>query len=211
MENKKKYSNLTEEQMKIVHQYCDNNMQKLKQVCYPIIVKIGGISQKDYDDLHSLAQVVFLDSLLNYDEKKCRFHHFLITSLKKRLYSTYIRDRNRKKRCVIRKDNNGNDIFITNISLDASFMSISNNPKQKKFLVSGFDVHEEIFGEEVNEDIKLQKYLNNLSQQQKKIAELIMEGCLPEEIQEILHITKQEFLDQKKALGAYRNISILFK
>lgn len=211
MENKKKYSNLTEEQMKIVHQYCDNNMQKLKQVCYPIIVKIGGISQKDYDDLHSLAQVVFLDSLLNYDEKKCRFHPFLITSLKKRLYSTYIRDRNRKKRCVIRKDNNGNDIFITNISLDASFMSISNNPKQKKFLVSGFDVHEEIFGEEVNEDIKLQKYLNNLSQQQKKIAELIMEGCLPEEIQEILHITKQEFLDQKKALGAYRNISILFK
>lgn len=211
MENKKKYSNLTEEQMKIVHQYCDNNMQKLKQVCYPIIVKIGGISQKDYDDLHSLAQVVFLDSLLNYDEKKCRFHPFLITSLKKRLYSTYIRDRNRKKRCVIKKDNNGNDIFITNISLDASFMSISNNPKQKKFLVSGFDVHEEIFGEEVNEDIKLQKYLNNLSQQQKKIAELIMEGCLPEEIQEILHITKQEFLDQKKALGAYRNISILFK
>ena len=211
MENKKKYSNLTEEQMKIVHQYCDNNMQKLKQVCYPIIVKIGGISQKDYDDLHSLAQVVFLDSLLNYDEKKCRFHPFLITSLKKRLYSTYIRDRNRKKRCVIRKDNNGNDIFITNISLDASFMSISNNPKQKKFLVSGIDVHEEIFGEEVNEDIKLQKYLNNLSQQQKKIAELIMEGCLPEEIQEILHITKQEFLDQKKALGAYRNISILFK
>lgn len=211
MENKKKYSNLTEEQMKIVHQYCDNNMQKLKQVCYPIIVKIGGISQKDYDDLHSLAQGVFLDSLLNYDEKKCRFHPFLITSLKKRLYSTYIRDRNRKKRCVIRKDNNGNDIFITNISLDASFMSISNNPKQKKFLVSGFDVHEEIFGEEVNEDIKLQKYLNNLSQQQKKIAELIMEGCLPEEIQEILHITKQEFLDQKKALGAYRNISILFK
>lgn len=211
MENKKKYSNLTEEQMKIVHQYCDNNMQKLKQVCYPIIVKISGISQKDYDDLHSLAQVVFLDSLLNYDEKKCRFHPFLITSLKKRLYSTYIRDRNRKKRCVIRKDNNGNDIFITNISLDASFMSISNNPKQKKFLVSGFDVHEEIFGEEVNEDIKLQKYLNNLSQQQKKIAELIMEGCLPEEIQEILHITKQEFLDQKKALGAYRNISILFK
>lgn len=211
MENKKKYSNLTEEQMKIVHQYCDNNMQKLKQVCYPIIVKIGGISQKDYDDLHSLAQVVFLDSLLNYDEKKCRFHPFLITSLKKRLYSTYIRDRNRKKRCVIRKDNNGNDIFITNISLDASFMSISNNPKQNKFLVSGFDVHEEIFGEEFNEDIKLQKYLNNLSQQQKKIAELIMEGCLPEEIQEILHITKQEFLDQKKALGAYRNISILFK
>ena len=107
----KKYSNLTGEQMKIVHQYCDNNMQKLKQTCYPIIIKIGGISQKDYDDLYSLAQVVFLDSLLNYNEKICQFHPFLVSSLKKRLYSTYIRDRNRKKRSVVMKDDEGNDVW----------------------------------------------------------------------------------------------------
>lgn len=29
--------------------YCENEMQKLKQICNPMINKIGGISDKDYD------------------------------------------------------------------------------------------------------------------------------------------------------------------
>lgn len=200
----KKYSNLTGEQMKIVHQYCDNNMQKLKQTCYPIIIKIGEISQKDYDDLYSLAQVVFLDSLLNYNEKICQFHPFLVSSLKKRLYSTHIRDRNRKKRSVVMKDDEGNDVFVKNISLENPTKKVQNYLSGLK---SDFDVHKQCFGKASE---KLDEYLEHLSDKQKKVAVLLLRGYTYSEIERILKIDRKELLDSIEGLKAYRNISILF-
>ena len=47
--------------------YCDNEMFQLKKLCYPMMIKIGGISYKDYDDFYSIALAVLSDTALRYD------------------------------------------------------------------------------------------------------------------------------------------------
>ena len=47
---------LNKEQLAIIDEYCCDGMKKLKKLCNPIIMKIGGISEKDHDDIYSLAQ-----------------------------------------------------------------------------------------------------------------------------------------------------------
>lgn len=65
--------------------YCDNNMKELKKICYPMLVKIGGISNKDYDDFYSIALEVLADSVVKYDSSKSKFRTFLIGNIKKNL------------------------------------------------------------------------------------------------------------------------------
>ena len=50
--------------------YCENEMQKLKQICNPMINKIGGISDKDYDDFYSIALSVLSDTAVRFNPKK---------------------------------------------------------------------------------------------------------------------------------------------
>ena len=38
---------LNKEQLAIIDEYCCDGMKKLKKLCNPIIMKIGGISEKD--------------------------------------------------------------------------------------------------------------------------------------------------------------------
>lgn len=59
---------LSEEQLAIVEDYCCDDMKKLKKLCNPIIVRIGGISKKDYDDIYSLAQFLLYKCVRKYDK-----------------------------------------------------------------------------------------------------------------------------------------------
>ena len=69
----------------ILEEYCANEMKKLKQICYPLLIKIGGISEKDYDDFYSIALDALADSALRYDEtKKCQFYKFLIGNIRRK-------------------------------------------------------------------------------------------------------------------------------
>ena len=87
----------------ILEEYCANEMKKLKQICYPLLIKIGGISEKDYDDFYSIALDALADSALRYDEtKKCQFNTFLIGNIRRK-FNTEIRDRNRAKRIPAKK------------------------------------------------------------------------------------------------------------
>ena len=87
-----------ENNMTYLEEYCDNEMRKLKQLCYPILIKIGGLSEKDYDDFYSIALDALADSVIRYnDSKNCQFRTFLIGNIKRK-FITEIRDRNRNKR-----------------------------------------------------------------------------------------------------------------
>ena len=115
MQEKQGKIELNEKQYAIVEQYCGNNMKNLKQICNPIIMKIGGIGEKDYDDLYSLAQLLLYKCVGKYDEnneKKASFNTFFTNILKKRLGSTYIRDRNRYCRSNTMEDENGEKILF---------------------------------------------------------------------------------------------------
>ena len=58
--------------------------------------------------------------------------------------------------------------------------------------------------------MKLSKYLEKLSKRQKLVLKLLAELYKPNEIQKILHITQQEYLDALKGIRSYENKSLLF-
>lgn len=203
---------LNNEQLMIVEDYCSNSMSKLKKICHPIIIKIGGISKKDYDDIYSLAQFLLYKCVEKYDNnnlKGASFNTFFYSVLNRRLYATYIRDKNRKCRSNTKVKKNGEVIFIPDVSLDAPTpdciatlerISISNNLEEEV-------IHKD---KKTNISEKTREYLNNLTKLQRKVAEFIMEGYSLEEIKEILHMEQSEINDCMNGMKAYRNISILF-
>ena len=102
---------LSEEQLAIVEDYCCDDMKKLKKLCNPIIVRIGGISKKDYDDIYSFAQFLLYKCVRKYDKDNSNgasFNTFLWNILSRRIYATYIRDKNRQCRSNTKEDENGN-------------------------------------------------------------------------------------------------------
>lgn len=175
-----------QEKDKLVNEYCGNNMERLKQLCYPIMLKIGGISQKDYDDLYSLCQFLFLKCLDKYNEnnqKGCSFHTFFQGILEKRLFSTYIRDRNRRKRSNMKENEDGETIFIPDLSLDVS-------------AEAGKDLFERLEDDsDIDDGISenLQNYLDSLTDIEREIAELVMQGYTRSEIKEKLKISEKKY------------------
>lgn len=190
---KERLRNLTEQQELLLFEYAENNMKKLKYICNPIIVKIGGISEKDYDDFYDIAIEALLDSCLRYeDDKGCQFKTFLIGNICRKVKSE-IRDRNRKKRIPSKLiDSIDNLIFDEGMGLS-------------EVIPSSFDTHKEAFGTDIKEG-KIEKYLNRLSIRQKKIVSLLANGYKANEIREILHMTPKEYSQNLFAIQAYENV-----
>lgn len=199
---------LNEEQLSIINEYCCDGMKKLKKLCNPIIVKIGGISEKDHDDIYSLAQFVLYKSVKSYDKNNANgasFKTFLCNILSRRIYATYIRNKNRQCRSNTKIGKNGEIIFIPDVSLDAPTPDCVAILER---ISSSTNLDDEIFKPDISEKVK--KYLRNLPSCQLEVAELLMEGYQREEIKEILHISQTDFNNCINGLRSYRNISILF-
>lgn len=188
------------QKQEVLEYYLLNEMGKLKRLCFPIMAKLGGISQKDEDDFYSLASIVLWKTLDSYDETTLiPFEAFFRSCLKKR-FITELRDRNRDNR----KANNGKYVC----SID--------NPNEDGQTLANLivDKHttEEIFEEKkIEYSDKMEKYLNKLSTLQKKVLELISIGFQASEIQKDLHISSKEYSDSIINIRSYRNTSILTK
>lgn len=198
---------LNKEQLAIIDEYCCDDMKKLKKLCNPIIAKIGGISEKDHDDIYSLAQFLLYKSVKNYDKDNANgasFKTFLYNILSRRIYATYIRDKNRQCRSNTRIGKNGEVIFIPDVSLDAPTPDCVATMER---ISSSTTLEDEIFKPDISE--KTKRYLYNLSSEQLEVARLFMEGYQQEAIKEILHMTQIEFNNCMNGMRAYRNISIL--
>lgn len=118
-----------EDQMKILHEYCDNEMAEIKKMCNLIIMNAGGISGKEYDDIYSLAQFLLFKCVKKYDannKKGASFKTFYRGILNRRLYATYLRDKNRQCRSNTRIDKDGNRVFgmIISITLTRTIFKI---------------------------------------------------------------------------------------
>lgn len=177
----------------ILEEYCCNEMKKLKQVCYPILIKIGGISEKDYDDFYSIALDALADSALRYDKtKNCQFNTFLIGNIKRK-FNTEIRDRNRNKRIPSKQI----DSFSNLITEDGMELS--------ELIPSSFDTYEEACGNDFK-GTKIEKYLKRLSVDQRKIVSLLCKGYKAIEIRELLHMSNKEYSQNLTAIQAYENV-----
>lgn len=212
--------NLTDNQKNIITYYHENNMARLKKMCNPIIFR-KGISLMDYDELYDIASDTLLESLGTYDESKgSRFDTYLNGNINRAFYD-WTRDQRRFKRCNLSeerdrygnlvKDKNGKQkyVVIADISIDAPIGDDSESTLAD-MLPSDFDLEAELVEEiGISSGSKLDKYLENLSKKQRKIAVYLSEGYKPSEIREVLHITEKEYADCIKGMQSYEYIKIL--
>lgn len=181
----------------ILNLYYANNAQKLHSIVDKILLKFGGISDKDMDDFYSLANLVFVDVMKRYDNTQS-FDGFLYSCLSNKIKTEMTR-RNRNKRKADR----------LSISIDTSIGD--DDSTLGDIIADSFDLEERIFGEKkegYSEKILL--YLKRLSNMQKEVLRLTIAGYSPNEIRQELHISEKQYSDCNAAIHSYRNVSVLF-
>ncbi|RKI35558.1 hypothetical protein D7V96_26800, partial [bacterium D16-59] len=70
----------------IINSYYADNAKKLHRIVDRILLKFGGLSDKDKDDFYSLANEVFVDALGRYDGVQ-PFDGFLYVCLSNKIMS----------------------------------------------------------------------------------------------------------------------------
>ena len=183
-------------QLYFLDMYYANNAGKLHRVVDKILFKFGGLSSKDTDDFYSLANEVFADVIMKYDETQS-FDGFLYSCLSNKIMSEITR-RNREKRKADRMC----------ISLDAP-VGDKDGLTIGDILTDDFDMEKEILGEISAVTFKLEKYLAMLSRKQRALLELLSYCYKAAEIQSMLHMTQKEYVDTLEGIHSYEKIRIL--
>lgn len=210
------YSELTEEQLAVIEDYCKDDMKKLKKVCYPIWGN-KGLPSCYHDDLYDDAMKVLVESVVSYNpDSKASFKTFLTNNINLSQREWYRNNFLRAKRNnleldesgKIKNDECGKPIIIKNVSFDANVGEDEIDLKGK--IASDFKVEDEVnFDFETSEKVDL--FLSKLSDVPKKITKMIMIGMSSSEIKEKLNITDKEYKDYWKMITVYENKRILYK
>ena len=179
--------------------YYSNNAKKLHKIVDRILLKFGGLSDKDLDDFYSLANEVFVDVMARYDDSQS-FDAFLYSCLLNKVKTEMTR-RNCEKRKADRMS----------ISIDTP-ISDDENLTIGDMIADEFSIEKELFGEnKEGYSRRMSLYLNKLSNLQKEILRLNISGYLPGEIREELHISEKEYADCYSAIRSYKNTKCLAK
>lgn len=183
---------------KILITYYANNARKLHKVVDKILLKFGGLSDKDMDDFYSLANEVFVDVMRRYDDSQS-FDTFLYSCLLNKIKTEMTRQ-NREKRKADR----------VSISIDTP-ISDDENSTIGDMIADEFSVEKELFEKEKREEWRREviEYLDGLSPLQRKIAFLLSDNNTPNEICEELHITIKHFENSMKRILADERIKPL--
>lgn len=192
-------------QQEFLDYYCENNMQRLKYISYQIFSKFGGISEKDYDDFYSIANMVLWNDIQSFDESKgISFENILKFHLRNK-FKTAMTKRNRKKR------GGTNDRYGSQeVSLDAPVSSQDGNDTNLLEIISNdmkSDMEDQVTGLKYSDQVG--KFLDNLSRRNRKIAMYIMVGYDPKDIKRILNISEREYNQAILEFRLYENICIL--
>lgn len=216
------FASLTPQQQDTINYYHNNNMAMLRKICDPIIYR-KGVPLMDYDELYDVASDTLLESLGTYDESKgSQFGTYLKGNINRAFYD-WTRDNRRVKRCNLTeerdkdgnlvKDKNGKQkyVVIADISIDAPIGDESESTLAD-MLPSDFDIEAELAEEiGISDDERVQKYLSSLSNTQRQIVEMKMNGVSGTEIKKKLHITNSEYEDNMKSIRENRLICMFNK
>lgn len=169
--------------------YYANNAKKLHGIVDKILIKFGGLSNKDMDDFYSLANEVFVDVMKRYDGLQS-FDGFLYSCLSNKIMSEITR-RNREKRKADRMS----------ISIDTP-IGDDENLTIGDIIADDFMIEKELFEKEEREEWRkeVKDYLKRLSPLQREIAFLLSDNNTPEEICEELNITLKHFYNSLKRI-----------
>ena len=178
--------------------YYADNAKKLHKVVDRILLKFGGLQDKDLDDFYSLANEVFWEVMRRYDGSQL-FDAFLYSCLLNKIKTEMTR-RNREKRKADRMS----------ISTDTP-IGDDENTTIGDMIADDFSIERELFDKkEEGYSKRMLLYLSRLSNLQKEVLKLNIAGYLPEEIREELHISEKQYADCYAAIRSYRNVSVLF-
>lgn len=192
---------MTNLDLTILQPYCENDMNLLKRISKSIFLSLNeSLSQLDYDDFYSIGNLVLWQVYNVYNPTMgISFDVFLRNCLKRR-FKTEIRDRHREKRVINQlatslDTNNENDEECNILDL----------------IESDFDTFEEVMktNNQQFED-KAHLYILKLSNEQKDILNLLMNGYKPKDIQQMLNISSNEYAENLKIMRSFENVKILF-
>lgn len=197
--------NLTPEQLRTIDFYSANEMHELKRICYPLICR-KGVPTGDHDDLYSLASYTLLESIVDYDEsKQCSFRTYLTGNIQRSFYD-WSRNGWRGKRCNVERDENGRikreknekgkvskPIIIPDVSLDAK---AEEGVDLLEKIDSGFQIEDYLSGKiGISSSSKVEKFMQSLSNLQRNILKMKMDGISVDAIKEKLNISYSEYKD----------------
>lgn len=180
----------------ILNKYYANNARKLHEMVDKILIKFGGISDKDRDDFYSLANEVFVDTMRRYDQEQS-FDSFLYSCLSNKIKSEMTR-RNRYKRKADRMS----------VSIDIP-VGDDESVTLGDMIASDINIEKEVFEEDTDVSRNIERYLSSLSKIQRKIIELKMRNVEVNRIKEELSLTDKQYLSHMKQAIQYEHIRLL--
>ncbi len=183
----------------IANEYYQNEQRKIKKLVDLVLFKLKFLDV-NIEDFYNLSDEIFCDALKRYDGIQ-DFNGFLYFCLMNK-FKTEMTRQNRTKR----KSDKGS------ISLDEKVgNSESDNMTIGDTIATKQTVESELFEEKGEHySTKMLTYLNRLSKDQKEILRLTIDGYIPNEIREELHMTEKQYCDNYAAIHSYRNVSVLF-
>lgn len=186
----------------LLQPYCENDMKLLKKVSRSIFMKFNeSLSNADYDDFYSLANLTLWKAYNSYDpDMGVCFEGFLHTCLQKK-FKSELTKRHSHKRVL-------NQLAM---SLDA-VNEDEDTGSLLEVIPSDFDTFEEVLKRQEREQYqdKVQRYISKLSRQQVNILNLLMDGYEPYEIRQILELSERDYTNNMQIMRSYENIKILF-
>lgn len=183
-----------------VNIYYADNAKKLYKMVDKILLNFGGLSNKDYDYFYVVASDLFTVICLkdSYDSSKGDFDKFLYSCLFSKIKSE-VTKRNREKRKADRMS----------ISIDTP-VGEDKNLTLGDTIADDFDVEREVLEDDEEEySSKMLLYLSKLSNLQKEVLKRSIDGYLPNEIREELHINEKQYSDCYAAIKSYKNIKCI--
>lgn len=195
----------------LVESYYKNNSFKLHKTVDGILKKFGGITNFDREECYGIASVVLANlwkTDVDSDKFKGLFHFALTNKIK-----SYVTYKNRDRRCYKEKDDDGDITYIYPVSLDSPIETGGSGDKVVTYadiIQSSFNMDEEIENEMgVTYGKNIDTYLKSLSEIQRRIATMIMEGRSPGEIKADLKITDKEYQTAMLVMKSYDKSKLL--
>lgn len=162
-----------------------------------LLLKFGGISEKDRDDFYSLANEVFVDVMRRYNREQS-FAPFLYLCLFNKVKTEMTR-RNRYKRKAERMT----------VPIDMP-MSDNDGITLADKIASNIDIEKEVLeGMAESKNEKMEGYLDSLSQIQRKIIEMKMQNIEVFTIKKKLKLTDKQYSFHMRQITQYEHIRLL--
>lgn len=211
------YKDILESYYKVNENNPEESAKKLHNVVDKILKQFGGITDIDRDECYSIANLEitkYIKSQLDkgiedFDEDK--FNGFIYFAISRKV-KMHITRKNRQKRCkIVTKMEDGKEIkeYIYPTSLD-NLMSDDGKTKMIDIIPSDFDIESSIdVGELLNLGENVVKYIASLGCIERKIADLIMQGCNSTEIKSILKLSDKEYNTYLSDMKEYEKRQLL--